>query len=119
MNPAFDDNVNFGENRSPMASAPLPKMMLGFVIRPCAVALGHEPTPAEFAAWANAYGDGGRTVYLFGRPITDIEARVMLRHRGRPVAARSASPAEQLREEQAEGTVRNVTLLSEAKARLQ
>ncbi len=79
-----------------MASTPLPKMMLGFVIRRCAVALGHDPTPAEFAEWANSYSDGDRKVCLFGRPISEVEARVMLRHRSRAVAARSASPSEQL-----------------------
>jgi hypothetical protein len=82
-----------------MPNAPLPKMMLGFVIRRCAVAVGHEPSPAEFARWANAYPDGKRTVHLFGRPITEREAQVILRHRGRPVAARTASPDEELRPE--------------------
>lgn len=102
-----------------MASAPLPKMMLGFVIRRCAVALGHDPTPTEFAEWANTYGDGDHKVHLFGRPISELEARVMLRHRSRPVAARSASAAEQLTENGPQSVPGKVTSLSEAKARWQ
>lgn len=102
-----------------MASAPLPKMMLGFVIRRCAAALGHDPTPTEFAQWANAYVDGERNVHLFGRPISETEAQIMLRHRGRPVAARSASPSERLEDDRAEILPGKVTLLSEVKARLQ
>jgi len=101
-----------------MASAPLPKMMLGFVIRRCALALGHDPNPAEFAAWANTYGDGGRKVFLFGRPISEVEAGVMLRHRGRPVAARSASPSEQLTDRVPAAAQGKVTSFAEAKARL-
>jgi len=77
---------------------PLPKMMLGFVVRRCAVAIGHEPSPDEFAAWANCYRDGDRTVYLFGRPISVDEARVILRHPGRSVTAQGAAPHEQLGE---------------------
>ena len=102
-----------------MPSAPLPKMMLGFVIRRCAVALGHDPSPAEFAAWANSYGDGNRTVHLFGRPITAAEATVMLRHRSRPVAARSASPSEQLQDDPSEAALGKVTSLAEVRALLQ
>ncbi len=73
---------------------PLPKMMLGFVVRRCAAAVGHEPTAEEFAAWANNQQDGHRSFYLFGRPISVGEARVILGHRGRPVTARSARPHE-------------------------
>jgi len=80
----------------PMSSAPkaLPKMMLGFVVRRCAAALGHAPSAEEFAAWANNQRDGGRTFSLFGRPISVGEARVILRHPGRPVTARGAAPYE-------------------------
>ena len=101
-----------------MSYAPLPKMMLGFVIRRCAVAVGHEPNAAEFARWANAYPDGGRTVHLFGRPISEREAQVILRHRGRPVAARTASPHEELRDETLEHAPGKVTSLEGARARL-
>jgi len=73
---------------------PLPKMMLGFVVRRCAAALGHEPTAEEFAAWANQQREGDRAFYLFGRAISVSEARVILGHRGRPVTARSARPHE-------------------------
>jgi hypothetical protein len=74
----------------------LPKMMLGFVVRRCAAAVGHAPSAQEFAEWANNYRDGERTVFLFGRPISQREAHMILRHPGRSVTARSATPLEQL-----------------------
>jgi hypothetical protein len=74
----------------------LPKMMLGFVVRRCAATIGHDPSAEEFTAWANTYHDGERTIYLFGRPITIAEARLIMRHRGRPVSARSAAAQEQI-----------------------
>jgi hypothetical protein len=80
----------------PSLNPPLPKMMLGFVVRRCAVALGHAPSPEEFAAWANRYKDGDRIICLFGRIISVDEARLILRHRGRPVTARSAAAHERL-----------------------
>jgi hypothetical protein len=76
----------------PVAQKAPPKMMLGFVVRQCAVALGHAPTPEEFAEWANNHGEGRGRYCLFGRPITVAEARVILRHPGRPVTVRSARP---------------------------
>ena len=77
-----------------MTSAPHPasKIMLGFVVRQCAVALGHRPSPAELVEWANNQGKGGELHCLFGRPITIVEARVILRHPGRPVTVRSTDP---------------------------
>jgi hypothetical protein len=84
---------------APRARA-LPKMMLGFVVRRCAVAVGHDPSAEEFAAWANAQPDGGGSICLFGRPISVHEARMILRHRGRAVSARSAAPHEQLHEDE-------------------
>jgi hypothetical protein len=69
-----------------------PKMMLGFVVRRCANAIGHNPSPEEFTAWANTYREEGRAVYLFGRPISVREAEVILRHPARPVSARMAKP---------------------------
>ena len=83
-------------NSRAMAFGPtaLPKMMLGFVVRRCTVDVGHQPSPEEFAAWANNYKDGDRTYCLFGRPLTVDEARVILRHRSRLVTARSAAPHE-------------------------
>jgi hypothetical protein len=71
-------------------STPLPKMMLGFVVRRCTVALGRRPTAAEFANWAN-----GGSMRLFGRPITEDEAALILRHQARLVTAKGATPAEQ------------------------
>lgn len=76
-------------------SRPLPKMMLGFVVRRCTAALGRAPSPEELAEWANNYREGDRTVCLFGRKISAAEARLILRHPGRPVTARGAKPAEQ------------------------
>ncbi|MFQ5668325.1 MAG: hypothetical protein ACE5I7_18090 [Candidatus Binatia bacterium] len=80
-------------------TAALPKVMLGFVVRRCAVALGHRPTPQELATWANNYRDGERSVRLFGRPISVQEAALILRHPGRAVTARCAAPYERTPEE--------------------
>jgi hypothetical protein len=71
---------------------PSNKMMLGFVVRQCAVALGHAPSPAELAEWANNQREGRRHYCLFGRAITVEEARVIIRHPGRPVTVRVAGP---------------------------
>lgn len=98
---------------------PMPKMMLGFVIRRCAVAIGHEPSAEEFARWANSYRQGERTVHLFGRPISPREAQVILRHQSRPVAARGATPFERIREDGSDFRTAKITSLAEAKARLQ
>ncbi len=96
----------------------LPKMMIGFVIRRCAVAVGHDPSPEEFAQWANEYREAGRRVSLFGRPISIDEARLILKHRGRPVSARSAAPHEILVDEAAApARLQNVMSLSEARER--
>ena len=57
-----------------MRSVP-PKMMLGFVVRQCAVELGHTPNAAELAEWANER----RAYRVFGRSISVEEARVILR----------------------------------------
>src|SRR5574340_106004 len=84
--------MNLGAMSFPPTS--LPKMMIGFVVRRCAVEVGHQPSPEEFAAWANGETARGENRNLFGRPITVDEARVILRHRGRVVTARSASSAE-------------------------
>jgi len=102
-----------------MSSAPtaLPKMMLGFVVRRCAVAIGHDPSPEEFTAWANTYREGERTINLFGRPITVAEARVIMRHRSRPVTSRGATPHEWLPTDDALSGD-NVTSFAEAVARL-
>jgi hypothetical protein len=77
----------------------LPRMMLGFVVRRCAVDLGHTPDPLEFASWANNYGANGERRCLFGRPISESEARIILKHQARLVSARSAAPHEQFVEE--------------------
>lgn len=65
-----------------------PRIMLGFVVRQCAVALGHSPTATELADWANTQSDERGDFCIFGRAITVTEAAVMLRHPGRPVTVR-------------------------------
>ena len=106
----------------PSGVSTLPKMMLGFVVRRCAVAVGHEPSAEEFAAWANLQQEGDRTFCLFGRPISVDEARLILRHPGRPVTAHNAAPHEQLRDDAQARLTRpasaNVTLFAPAAARL-
>jgi hypothetical protein len=106
----------------PSGISALPKMMLGFVVRRCAVAVGHEPSAQEFAAWANMQQEGDRTFCLFGRPISIDEARLILRHPGRPVTARNAAPHEQLGPDDQVRPTRpasaNVTLFAPAAARL-
>ena len=46
----------------------------------------------ELCAWANNQGQGRTRHCLFGRAITLAEARVILRHPGRPVTVRSTDP---------------------------
>ena len=65
-----------------------PRIMLGFVVRQCAVALGHTPTADELAEWANAQRDARGRYRIFGRAISSDEARVILRHPGRLVTVR-------------------------------
>lgn len=64
------------------------RIMLGFVVRQCAVALGHAPTPDELAAWANEQRDERGRYCIFGRAITADDARVILRHPSRLVTVR-------------------------------
>jgi len=64
------------------------KMMLGFIVRDCAVALGHAPSPEEFATWANHQVDDRGEFCLFGRAISVAQARVILKHLARPVTVR-------------------------------
>lgn len=61
------------------------KMMLGFIVRRCAAELGHPPTPAEFAAWANRQRQNGRSYCLFGKEISPSVAKVMFSQPGRMV----------------------------------
>ncbi|TMB21371.1 MAG: hypothetical protein E6J59_06035 [Deltaproteobacteria bacterium] len=65
-----------------------PRIMLGFVVRQCAVALGHAPTPEELACWANEQRDARGRYRIFGRAISADEAGVILRHPGRLVTVR-------------------------------
>ncbi len=62
--------------------------MLGFIVRRCAKELGHPPTPAEFAAWANDRKDNSQSYSLFGQPISVRSAEVMLRRLCRLVTVR-------------------------------
>lgn len=74
----------------------LPRMMLGFVVRRCAVDLGRAPNAAELAAWANG---GDSRLRPFGRAISEKEAQIILDHQSRLVSAQSASAAERHRDE--------------------
>jgi hypothetical protein len=65
-----------------------PRIMLGFIVRQCALALGHTPTPDELAEWANNQHDTRGRYRVFGRPITIEDARVILSHPGRLVTVR-------------------------------
>ena len=99
-----------------MAPPRLPKMMIGFVVRRCTVELGHAPTAAEFAAWANA--SETRDAHVFGRPLTVAEAGLILRHQARLVSARSAAPEEQWAEvDELALTAPNVVDLAAARSR--
>lgn len=68
------------------------KMMLGFVIRRCAVALGRQPTPAELAEWANNQRDALGRYRIFGRAISARDAEVIMKHPGRLVSVRGVRP---------------------------
>lgn len=74
----------------------LPKMMLGFVVRRCAVELGRAPTAMELAAWAN---DDSSRPRPFGRSISEREAQAILNHQARLVSAHGASESERYRDE--------------------
>jgi hypothetical protein len=73
-------------------SAPEPlRIMLGFIVRQCAVALKHQPSAAELVEWANRqWGEHGRYC-IFGREISVSEAAVILRNPGRLVTVRPGS----------------------------
>jgi hypothetical protein len=93
-------------------AARLPKMMIGFVVRRCVVELGRRPTAAEFAAWAN-----GGTANIFGRPISEAEAELILRHQARLVTAKSAADDEQYVEFDALAAAPNLVRLADVRAR--
>jgi hypothetical protein len=76
------------------ANKSTPKMMLGFIVRRCAANLGHNPTPDEFAVWANTQRENGRRYCLFGKPISPSVAKVMFRQPGRLVTVRPESFAQ-------------------------
>ncbi len=64
------------------------RIMLGFVVRQCALYVGHAPSPEELAEWANNQRDDRGEFHIFGREISIDEARVLLRHPGRVVSVR-------------------------------
>jgi hypothetical protein len=61
-------------------------MMLGFVVRQCAVELGHTPDAAEFVEWANNRSGFKGSYRVFGRSISLDEASAILRNPDRMVA---------------------------------
>jgi hypothetical protein len=61
------------------------KIMLGFIVRRCAADIGHTPTPAEFATWANGQQQNGKRLCLFGKEISPSIAKVMFSQPGRLV----------------------------------
>jgi len=61
------------------------KMMLGFIVRRCAADIGHTPSPAEFATWANGRVRNGKHLCLFGKEISPAIAKVMFSQPGRLV----------------------------------
>ena len=61
------------------------KMMLGFIVRRCAADIGHPPSPAEFASWANGWARNGKHLCLFGKEISPAIAKVMFSQPGRMV----------------------------------
>lgn len=69
------------------------KVVLGLVVRECAVDLGHEPSPRELADWANHQRDSRGDFCLFGRAISEAEAAVILKHPAREVTVRPARAA--------------------------
>jgi hypothetical protein len=62
------------------------KIMLGFIVRRCAADIGHTPTPAEFATWANGQQQNGKRLCLFGKEISPSIAKVMFNQPGRLVS---------------------------------
>lgn len=72
------------------ATEPL-RIMLGFIVRQCAVALHHQPSPAELAHWANHQWGMHGSYCIFGREISVAEAAVILRNPGRMVTVRPGS----------------------------
>ena len=69
--------------------------MLAFIVRRCTVDLGHKPSAAELAAWSNACASDPESRHLFGRPISESEAALILKHQTRLVSAKSARPFEE------------------------
>src|SRR5207253_10962655 len=65
-----------------------PKMMLGFIVRRCAPDLVHNPTPDEFAAWANGQSQNERRYCVFGKHISHLVAKNMFSQPGRLVTVR-------------------------------
>lgn len=69
------------------------KIVLGMVVRECAVEIGHDPSPRELADWANHQSDGRGEYCLFGREVSPAEAAVILKHPDREVTVRPARAA--------------------------
>jgi hypothetical protein len=46
------------------------------------------PSPDEFAIWANEQKQNGHSYCLFGKPISPVAAKIMLKQPGRLVTVR-------------------------------
>ena len=118
--PRIDSATPGPRSERPQSNFRVPKMMLAFVIRRCAVEIGHAPSAAEFAAWANGLNGYRHRRSVFGRPISELEARIILKHQSRLVSAKSATPKEAhvARDAQTAGPrAANVLALDKARAR--
>jgi hypothetical protein len=86
--PWSDPPPRLATTASELSSDRQARMSLGFVVRQCAIELGHMPTARELAQWANHQLDHRGEYRLFGRTISSAEAEVILRHPGREVTVR-------------------------------
>lgn len=66
------------------------RVLLGFLTKECALALGHSPDAGELADWANHQRDQRGLYCLFGRKISRADATVILKHPKREVTVRRA-----------------------------
>ena len=84
-------SIDPARKRPELAEGDAPvRVLLGFLTRECAIALGHQPTARELADWANHQRDERGVYCLFGRKISPDDATVILKHPKREVTVRRA-----------------------------